>query len=184
MRYRGVRQLAYVVRDIELSMRHWSDVLGVGPWFYREKAGVSEFSYYGQPVDVFPELSIALANSEDLQIELIQQRNDAPSLYRDFLNTRGEGAQHIAFWTYDFDDTVRQLLEDGYIEGHAGRMGTRGRFCYLLHQDFPAGVVEISEMSGGKPEYFKAVAQAAQTWDGSDPIRHVGADSFVPGKGE
>jgi hypothetical protein len=36
-------------------------------------------------------------------------------------------------------------------------------------------VVELSEMTGGKPEYFMAVAEAAATWDGSEPIRRMDA---------
>ena len=27
-----LRQMGYVVRDIEGAMRHWIDVCGVGPW--------------------------------------------------------------------------------------------------------------------------------------------------------
>ena len=171
--YGPVRQVAYVVSDVERAMRHWSGTLGVGPWFYRERTGVTEFTYYGKPVDPLPELSIALANSGGLQIELIQQRNDADTLYRDFLAEHGEGAQHVACWTEDFDAQRARLLASGYVEGHAGRMGSRGRFSYLLHADFPAGVLELSELSGGKAEYFQSVADAAACWDGTDPIRHV-----------
>jgi hypothetical protein len=29
----GIFQMAYVVEDIQASMRHWIDQLGVGPWF-------------------------------------------------------------------------------------------------------------------------------------------------------
>src|ERR687888_391518 len=82
-------QNGYVVRDIEAAMRHWIEVLGVGPWFYIEHLAVPDFTYKGQPSPV--DVSLALANSGPLQVELIQQRNDAPSLYRDFLNA-GHGA--------------------------------------------------------------------------------------------
>ena len=29
-----MRQIGYVVRDIEKAMRHWVEVNRVGPWFY------------------------------------------------------------------------------------------------------------------------------------------------------
>ena len=123
-----------------------------------------------------PTLSIALANSGDLQIELIQQRDDAPSLYIDSLRRSGEGAQHLAYWTEDgFDDAVRHLLATGYVEGHSGRMGTRGRFAYFVHPDLPSGMFEVSEMAGGKGDYFRDIRQAALTWDGKDPIRRMDA---------
>ncbi|MGO4814887.1 VOC family protein [Cupriavidus sp. 2MCAB6] len=170
----GVRQIGYVVRDIEKAMQHWSEVLGVGPWFYKEAIGTTEFRYYGQ-ASALPDLSIALANSGGVQIELIEQRNDVPSLYLDSLKHGAEGVQHIAYWTGDaFDRFAQQLQARGYVEGHGGRMGTRGRFAYFVHPDLPGNIVEISEMSGGKGEYFATIAEAAQCWDGSEPIRRIG----------
>lgn len=169
----GARQVGFVVHDIEAAMEHWHRVLGVGPWFYKREVGTTEFSYYGKPSEL-PDLSIALANSGDLQIELIQQRNDAPSLYLDSLKRSGEGAQHIAWWTEDrFDELSLQLLDSGYVEGHAGRMGSRGRFAYFLHPGLPSGMVELSETSGGKGDYFGRIADAARGWDGVDPVRRV-----------
>ena len=47
--YGEIRQLGYVVHDIEKAMRHWVDVLGVGPWFYIEKLSARDFLYRGQP---------------------------------------------------------------------------------------------------------------------------------------
>ncbi|RYF65903.1 MAG: VOC family protein [Comamonadaceae bacterium] len=177
MQFGGVRQVGYVVRDIEKAMAHWARTLGVGPWFYKEAVGTTEFNYYGKPSRL-PQLSIALANSGDLQIELIQQRDDAPSLYLDSLNRSGEGAQHLAYWTDSgFDDTVARLLSVGYIEGHSGRMGTRGRFAYFVHPDLPSGMFEVSEMSGGKGDYFREIRRAAQNWDGADPIRRMASAS-------
>ena len=87
-----MRQVGIVVRDIEKAMRHWVEVCGVGPWFYAEQLPLDEFRYKGRPYDL--KVSIALANSGDVQLELIQQRNDVPSLYRDFLAAGHEGMQH------------------------------------------------------------------------------------------
>src|SRR5690606_3067286 len=140
----GIRQIGYVVTDIEKAMRHWSGTLGVGPWFYKEDVGTTEFRYYGRTSQP-PRLSIALANSGDLQVELIQQRDQAPSLYLDSLKRCGESAQHVAYWTVDrFDELASTLQERGYVEGHGGRMGSRGRFAYFLHPDLPSGMIELS----------------------------------------
>lgn len=172
------RQVGFVVRDIQQAMKHWSQVLGVGPWFYKEEVNTTEFNYYGRP-SALPQLSIALANTGALQLELIQQRNDAPSLYLDTLKRNGECAQHIAYWTHDRFDALRaELIGRGYVEGHSGRMGTRGRFAYFVHADLPSGMVELSELTGGKGEYFQQIAAAAQAWDGrSDPIRGMAANA-------
>jgi hypothetical protein len=81
----AVRQNGYVVRDIHAAMKHWIEVMGVGPWYYMDRVKTDWFRHRGENSAV--EMSIALANSGDLQIELIQQRNDAPSLYREFLDS-------------------------------------------------------------------------------------------------
>lgn len=168
--FKGIRQVGYVVKDIEAAMTYWSEAVGVGPWFYRKVVDTTEFNYHGKP-SAFPELSIAVANSGDLQIELIQQHNDAPSLYLDTLKQNGEVAQHIAYWTLDeFDAYCAQLKATGHVEGHSGRMGQRGRFAYFVHPDCPSALVEVSELQGGKAEYFERVKQAADDFTGDDAV--------------
>lgn len=168
-----VRQVGYVVRDIERAIAGWLR-LGVGPWFLNLDAVSSEFRYYGQP-SASPRLAIAMANSGDLQVELVQQFDDARSLYADTLSRNGEGAQHLAYWTADdFDGYVGQLRLAGFVEGHGGRMGAnRGRYGYFVNPELPSAMIEVSELTGGKAEYFDQVKQAARHWDGRDPVRHI-----------
>jgi hypothetical protein len=165
----GVIQNGYVVRDIEAAMRHWIDVLGVGPWFYIDHLPVADFQYKGQPSPV--DISLALANSGTLQIELIQQRNDAPSLYLDFLHAGHEGLQHLGYGTRDFEADLARLLAMGYTIGHAGSVTGRGRFVYLLTEGHPGTIVELFDMSHGRDRVFAGIAAAAHNWDGRDPIR-------------
>ena len=167
----AVTQNGYVVRDIQAAMRHWIDVLGVGPWYYAERAPIVDFAYKGEPSSA--EISIALANSGSLQIELIQQRNDAPSMYRDFLAAGHEGLQHVAYWTTTFDADLQRILDAGYAIGQSGRVGDRGPFVYFQTEGHPGTVVELSDVSGAKGRMFQRIAEAARDWDGSDPIRTV-----------
>lgn len=167
----AVTQNGYVVRDIEAAMRHWIEVLDVGPWYYVERAPIVDFTYKGEPSSA--EVSIALANSGALQIELIQQRNDAPSMYRDFLAAGHEGLQHVAYWTTTFDTDLARALDAGYAIGQSGRVGDRGPFVYFQTEGHPGTVVELSDISGPKGRMFKRIAEAAHGWDGSDPIRTV-----------
>ncbi|MGH7078503.1 MAG: VOC family protein, partial [Acetobacteraceae bacterium] len=92
-----LRQMGFVVRDLDKAMRHWVDVCGVGPWFVAEKLPLNGFWYKEQP---YPDihLTIALANSGEVQLELIQQRDDTPSMGRDFLAAGHEGLQHWSSW--------------------------------------------------------------------------------------
>ena len=167
----NVRQNGYVVRDVEAAMRHWSEVLGVGPFFYFERVPIEDFRYRGEPSPL--EVSIALANSGALQIELIQQRNDAPSMYRDFLAAGGEGLQHVAYWTEDFDADLARFEKAGHRIAQSGRIGESGRFVYLDTEAHPGTVIEVSEISGPKGRFFAHIAARAQNWDGTDPIQRL-----------
>ena len=165
-----IRQNGYVVRDVEAAMHHWTTVLGVGPFFYFERVAMDEFDYRGKPSPL--DVSIALANSGSLQIELIQQRNDAPSMYRDFLEREPRGGlQHVAYWTQTYDVDFQRLEASGYTVGQSGRIGEAGRFVYFDTETDPGTVVELSEISGGKGRFFERIAAVAREWDGSEPIR-------------
>ena len=72
---------------------------------------MESFRYRGELSDV--DVSIAMANSGDMQIELIEQHNDAPSPYLDFLNQRGPGLQHVSVWSENFDTDMQRFANDG-----------------------------------------------------------------------
>jgi Glyoxalase/Bleomycin resistance protein/Dioxygenase superfamily len=166
-------QLGYVVRDIRAAMDAWI-AQGVGPWFYFENVETDYFRYRG--VDSPMRISVALANSGSLQIELIQQRNDAPSLYKEFLDSGREGFQHVSYWTTDYQTLYDTALSLGYFVGHEGSIGgERGRFAYLENDATPetGTVMEISDVSGPKGLFFAHVRQLAEGWDGSEPIREL-----------
>ena len=95
-RFGPITQNGYVVPDLDAAMKHWVDVLGVGPWFDMGVPDFEDMTYRGKPTD--PKVRIALANSGDLQIELIEPLDKEPSCYREFLDaTRGKGGlQHVS----------------------------------------------------------------------------------------
>ena len=130
----------------------------VGPWFYTERAPIHHFEYRGRPYEIH--LSIALANSGPLQLELIQQRNDAPSLYREFLDAGQEGLQHIAYWTEDFDADRARALEAG------SRSGTRG------------GSATTAPSPTSIPRPTPARSSSSRTWAG--PSRGSSSTSAPP----
>jgi glyoxalase/bleomycin resistance protein/dioxygenase superfamily protein len=150
-----VCQNGYVVRDIEKAMKFWTEIQRVGPFFYIPKVKTDWFRYRGVASPV--EMSIALANSGDLQIELIQQRNDAPSMYLDHLEAYGDRA-----------------IAAGFVVGHEGQIGgASGRFAYFETAGHAGTVVEISDVSGRKGRFFQRIREIAESWDGSDPVRVV-----------
>jgi len=42
-----LRQLGYVVRDIDAAMTYWHEVNGVGRWLYLDRVPLASFEYKG-----------------------------------------------------------------------------------------------------------------------------------------
>lgn len=164
-----IRQLGYVVNDIEAAMDYWSRTLGVGPWYYNPKVPIKNYLYNGQSYE--PHNSVALANSGFVQVELIQTRNDVPSMYRDFLQAGHTGLQHVAYWTEQYDADLARLLSQGFKPVMSGEVGENGRFIYFDTEYHPGTVIELSEVAGPKGKMFDLIRASSQNWDGSDPVR-------------
>lgn len=165
-----IGQLGFVVKDIQAAMRHWSEVNGVGPWFFIPAYPLPTFRYKGVE-GPGPDVSIALGYSGDMQIELIEQRCRTPSMYRDFIDSGMEGLQHYAVWCENYDATLNEALEAGFKIGQEGDATGRGRFAYLESTGHPGTVVELVELTESRKAGFDRMKAAAANWDGSDPIR-------------
>lgn len=167
-----VAQIGYVVEDIHASIDQWVRH-GVGPWFYIDNVVTDFFRYRGCDSDM--EMSVAIANSGDIQIELIQPRNDAPSAYKDFLDSGRQGAQHIAYWSTNYQELYDAALAAGYTVAQEGSIGgEQGRFAYLDTEFDQGTMIEISDISGPKGQMFAYVRDVAANWDGTDPVRVLG----------
>jgi Glyoxalase/Bleomycin resistance protein/Dioxygenase superfamily len=173
-----VRQLGYVVEDIQVAMKHWTEVLGVGPFFHFKKVVALDSVYRGQPQPL--EMTIALSNSGPLQIELMTQLDGGPSALRDHVEAHGHGLHHLAYWTDAFDLKMAEWKAAGYGIWQTGAIGSKdNRFAYLTKDVDPpwiargGTVVEISEVSGVKGKLFQFIADSAATWDGTNPIRSM-----------
>ena len=161
----AIRQVSYVVRDVDATIAKWID-LGIGPWFVlrgvRQKGG----RFRGEPAE--PLLTLAFANSGPLQIELVQQEDDIPSCYLEFLDAGREGFHHVSFWAEDFDSAWAtaaaqpwELVQSG--EARSGYFDTGG---------VTSTIVEVSEMTDRWRWIADLVREAAETWDGhTDPVR-------------
>ena len=166
-----MRQVGYVVRDIEKAMNHWATVCTVGPWFYFERSAFQTFVYNGRNYDDI-QISVAFANSGDIQLELIHQRCNTPSMYQEFLAAGHEGMQHWSSWPENYDELYKRALDHGYTVCQEGTH-TRGPFVYFRNEGHPGTAIEMSELSSGRRRFFDMVREAAIDWDGRDPIRRM-----------
>jgi catechol 2,3-dioxygenase-like lactoylglutathione lyase family enzyme len=174
-----IRQIAFVVRDLESALRYWTETLGIGPFYVIRDLVPDGYRYKGKPVAP-PRISIALGFSGEAQVEIIQQHDDRPSAYKDFLDSGREGFQHVSSWLTreEYDPLMKRLLESGHAVIHEGAIPRSGiRFAYFATDTAPGGLVfEISEARD--PAIYPAmmkIAEAARGWDGKEPVRDFAA---------
>jgi hypothetical protein len=176
-RFGEIRQIAFVEPDIDAAMSYWSNVLGIGPFFVKRRIRLASFRYHGLDAES-PTISIALAHSGRLQVELIEQHDDAPSIYRDFLAAGRTGLQHVSAWVtcQEFDRLRSNLLEEGLALAQEGTIAESGaRLAYYATEKGSNGIIyEVSDLMDPKHiGRVQRIEQAACAWNGADPVREV-----------
>ncbi len=165
-RFGAIRQNGYVVPDLDAAIGHWSAVLGIGPWQVIDPLPVTNARYRGRPTEAAA--AIALSYSGDLQIELIQPLNDAPSPYTDFLNVCPTGGlQHVSSWpaAADYDAARAAFTTAGGAVLFEGVVG-RTRFVYLDTIGSLGTCFEMADLSAGTQRLFDNLRLATLDWDG------------------
>ncbi len=170
-----MRQIAFIVRDLEKALDYWTRTLGVGPFFMSRDVSPNNYRYRGKPSPP-PRVSLALGFSGEFQVEIIQQLDDNPSAYRDFLSAGHEGFQHVSSWVTraEYDRAVPELIRFGLPVAHEGTIPGSGiRFIYFATDSVAGGpLYEISESK--EPSVYPTmmkIRDIARVWDGSDPVR-------------
>lgn len=171
-----VVQIAFVPGDFDAALHYWTRVIGAGPFYHLDHILLDNTRYRGAPAAV--DLSAALGYWGDIQIELVRQHDDSPSIYRDWLDAGREGVQHIGVVLDDYDafDSAHARLcaqgGDPVMETEIVN-ATRAAYFQMPGED---PLVEILAL---KPHFLKLwdhMRRTAATWDGSDPLRAVPAE--------
>lgn len=169
-----VMQLGFVVPDLERAAGHWAR-LGVGPFFLLEHIQFAECSYRGSPARF--DMSVAVAQWGEVQVELIHQHDDVPSIYTDFDGSRAGGLQHVGVMTDSVADHLERLAAHGIAPVQQGSTANGINFAYVdtdrLPGAHPGGMVELIEHGPAIDGFFAMVRKAAGSWDGRDPLRHL-----------
>ena len=165
----GIIQMAYVVADLDAAIRQWCHTLRVGPWFVLEHFTGDEPLYRGQASRA--EVRLAMGFAGHMNIELIQPKNDAPSVYREMIERRGYGFHHWGVATWDFDAAVAQYERAGHALAFRAAVPSGGRVGYMDTTNVMPGFTELIELGGAFEEVFGRFHRESLSWDGKDPIR-------------
>ncbi len=165
----SLRQNAFVVPDLEAALDHWTRVMKVGPFVLYEHVDYGGVTYRGKPTHI--DASVAMGYWGDVQIELIEQHNDAPSIYRDFLLAGRKGLQHMGTYTSSYEEDLARLAREGIQPVQAGGEGIGVRFCYIETDPAVGWMIELIEETPAIRELNAKLYALARDWDGRDPVR-------------
>lgn len=163
----SLMQIAYVVEDIDLAVKHWAEKLGVAPFFVTRHAKYSKLTYQGE--QAYCDISLAFAYSGDYQIELVQQHNDMPSVFRDFVERNGFGMHHVGILAEDIEEEILKLAARGVdpVQHCISELGVEAIFFNCdLH---PGGMLELIQATPVLSAAFSYMKDAAKNWDCTSP---------------
>ena len=162
-----ITQNAYVVNDMDEAIEHWATTLGVGP-FFTTSLGM-DCLYRGQPSHL--EIVVSMVQAGTLNIELIQQLNDTPSVYRDIYKPGEEGFHHVSMFTDNFDEELERYKSLGFEVGLFYGTEDTFRLCYIDTFNPMGFMTELVEDKPMSQANYTKVREAAIDWDGTDLVR-------------
>jgi methylmalonyl-CoA/ethylmalonyl-CoA epimerase len=141
---RSLEQVAFVVRDLGNAQRFFAQSMRIPRFYVIEHFGnrATEKTFRGSAAD--HDFTIALAYSGNTQIELIQHLS-GETCYKEFLERRGEGMQHLGFFLDDRDQhqaAVAELQKNGFSVLQSGRFGD-ALYTYFDTENAIGAVMEI-----------------------------------------
>jgi catechol 2,3-dioxygenase-like lactoylglutathione lyase family enzyme len=159
-----IRQVAYLVDDLEASVERWARLAGVGPWtVYRNVMLTGR--YRGQDTTIV--MDVGLSYQGDLQLELIRPRSQSPSPYQDASGKTLVGMHHIARFTDDLEATKRLARERGLtVTFEASNPVTHVAYCES--PDEPGLLFEFMQASPMLLDGFAQGVVASRGWDGRE----------------
>ena len=107
IRVREISQIGVVVKDLMKALENYWKTMGIGPWriYTFAPPALRETMIRGKPVPY--SMRLAVTEIGQIQYELIEPL-DGPSIYKEFLASKGEGLHHIQS---RLDDVTSELTE-------------------------------------------------------------------------
>ena len=151
-------QLGYVVDDLDRAMADWRRRYPIGPFYLMENVKVEDALYRGAPFEL--EMTAALAQAGDIQVELLYQHSPAPSALTDTANGASCVLNHLGIITPDLEGGIAFLEEQGHPVAMRGCVFGRMGFAYIDTTQVFGHMVELVPED---PEILEAFAMVARS---------------------
>ena len=160
----SIMELCHVVRDMDAALDHWTKVIGAGPFYVFDVPARPGQLHRGQASAI--DLRIAFGFSGGLLIELLQPLNDAPSVFREILDTKGEGYHHVML-RLPFDQGRERIEAAGYELAFVGQLPGGERFGLFDTRSGDGGFIELMDLTEASFGPIEKIHQAHLEWDGA-----------------
>ncbi len=167
----SIVQTSFVVKDLESAMAAWLANGICGPFYVLKHLELAEPRYRGEPCN--PDISIALAYSGGVCVELVQQHDSSLSVYNESPQLQQPAYHHLAIMTETFDLDLARYAQMGCKPVFEGAVAVGGRFAYVDTAKQIGGLVELIELTAVVAELFNEIESAAIDWNGGNPIRYL-----------
>jgi hypothetical protein len=172
LRNRNYMQMCWVVPDLDAAIGHWLRSTGAGPFFVFGEVHFTDSHYRGTPMDVAPHRA-SIGQHGDMQIELIQPLGDNPGIWRDVVPHGKAGFHHVGLYCPDYEAERAACLAGGSEMAFEGLM-MGAKTCYIDTSPTLGFMTELITANPIADTVFGQIRQAAEGWDGSEPIRSMG----------
>ena len=120
--------ICIVVKDIEKTKSYYESI-GVGPWVdYPPLVEYTKLNVMDEKG--FFDTRFVYTHIGNLQLQLAQP-GEGKTIYKDFLETKGEGVFHLGFEVDDVDAVEKQLTDNEMKVLASGRRDDGSGFSYL-----------------------------------------------------
>ncbi len=168
---KNVIQIGVIVRDIERTAAHYTEILGLPTPATILLHDDLHANYHGQETHV--QTKICCIQMGQVQFELLQPLN-APNAWHDFLDQHGEGIHHIAFFPSPTEKAAASFGEYGYEIIQQSYFGERaGMYTYLNTDKDMAVVIELLEHFSSN-QTFSSPPVSPDQGIGTDTVCQVG----------
>lgn len=162
---------AFVVPDLERQIGRML-ASGEGPFYLMSRMRVAA-RYRGRRHD--PLISAGFVYSGGMQYEFVEQHDDTPSAYREFLGRHPAGGlHHIAYFCKTFEDALTQAGKRGGKFDIVQEFISPDESPYEMYIE-PADATDpvLTQLMIPSPlvGLFETMERAAATWNGEDPMR-------------
>lgn len=157
-------QVAYVVSDLDTSIQSWHQQMGVGPFaVLRNVSPFNGATYRGKLIEDL-RVDLAFAYMGDIQLELIEQLDDKPSIYKEMLDRGNPGLHHYCFAADNYAAAYAEAIASGFVP--VVQVGNEDNgMLYCESSLIPGLILEIIAWDETSKPYFDDTRQYLSSVD-------------------